>query len=52
VVVWAPGEIGFDPGFSIDRIEAVVRRLYQPEARFGAIEVWRRRDDARSPATN
>jgi hypothetical protein len=48
VVVWAPGEPGFDPDFSIARIEAVVRRLYRPEARFGVIEVWRRRDDARS----
>lgn len=42
VVVWAPGEAGPDPSFRLDALEAVVRRHYQPAARFGTIEVWRR----------
>ena len=47
VVVWSPGEVGADPLFRVDRIEEATRRLYRFEARFGSIEVWRRRDEAR-----
>jgi hypothetical protein len=43
LVVWSPGEAGPDPTFKIDRIESAIRRLYEPDARFGAIEVWRRK---------
>jgi hypothetical protein len=43
VVVWSPGEVGPDPKFTLDLITAVIRRNYCPMARFGAIEVWRRR---------
>jgi hypothetical protein len=43
LVVWSPGEAGPDPSFQIDRIESAIRRLYRPDARFGAIEVWRRK---------
>jgi hypothetical protein len=43
VVVWSPGEAGPDPSFRIDRIESTIRRLYEPDARFGVIEVWRRK---------
>ena len=43
VVVWSPGERGPDPSLRIDRIESAIRHLYQPEARFGVIEVWRRK---------
>ena len=43
VVVWIPGEVGPDPTFVIDKIEAAIKEYYQPEARFGAIEVWRRK---------
>lgn len=46
VVIWIPGEIGPDPTFVVDRIDSVIRDLYQPEARFGAIEVWRRKPDS------
>ncbi len=46
VVVWSPGEVGPDPLFQAPRIEAAIRRLYQLEARFGAIEVWRRRGES------
>ena len=45
VVVWSPGEVGPDPLFQIPRVDEAIRRLYQPEARFGVIEVWRRRVD-------
>jgi hypothetical protein len=44
LVVWSPGEVGPDPSFRIDRIESAIRRHYEPEARFGTIEIWRRRD--------
>jgi hypothetical protein len=37
VVVWSPDEIGFE------RLEQTIRRFYQPEARFGTLEVWRRK---------
>jgi hypothetical protein len=43
VVVWSPGEPGPDPSFKIDLIESAIRRLYEPDVRFGAIEVWRRK---------
>lgn len=46
VVVWAPSEIGHNRranrDFHLPLLEPVIRRLYEPEARFGAIEVWRR----------
>ncbi len=43
LVVWSPGEVGPDPSFKIERIESAIRRLYERDARFGAIEVWRRK---------
>ena len=43
VVVWSPGEVGPDPTFQVPAIDEAIRRLYRPEARFGVIEVWRRR---------
>jgi hypothetical protein len=43
LVVWSPGEAGPDPSFKIDLIESTIRRLYEHDARFGAIEVWRRK---------
>lgn len=49
VVVWSPGERGPDPNFDIQPIEQVVRAHYQPEAKFGAIEVWRRKGEAARP---
>ena len=40
VVVWAPTDehLGQRP-----RLVSLVRRLYEPEARFGDVEIWRRR---------
>ena len=46
VVVWAPGELGYNAWgrvFSLGELEPVIRRDYEPEAKFGALEVWRRR---------
>jgi hypothetical protein len=43
VVVWSPGEAGPDPTFTIAQIESTIRRHYEPDARFGVIEVWRRK---------
>ncbi|MGE3821429.1 MAG: hypothetical protein AB7I30_18625 [Isosphaeraceae bacterium] len=48
VVVWSPGEVGPDPRFRAEILDQVIETLYEPEARFGAIEVWRRRE---SPET-
>ena len=42
VVVWAPGEDGADSPDRFAELARAVRLRYQPEARFGAIEVWRR----------
>ena len=43
LVIWVPGEIGPDPTFRVDLLDAVVRRKFQLERRFGVIEVWRRK---------
>jgi hypothetical protein len=45
VVVWAPGERhdAYESGFRMERMAAVIERLYEPEERFGEIEVWRRK---------
>jgi hypothetical protein len=42
VVVWVPDEKGVGAGLELPDIQQQIRRLYYPEARFGAIEVWRR----------
>ena len=41
VVVWSPSEAV--PRLALARVTAVVLRRYRREARFGRIEVWRRR---------
>ncbi len=41
VVVWVPGDI--ETSLPLERVEAVVRRDYRLDAKFGRIEVWRRR---------
>lgn len=43
VVVWVPGEDVVSWGGPLPELERTVRRLYVPDAKFGAIEVWRRR---------
>jgi hypothetical protein len=46
VVVWSPAEAKLEPNFPLERIIAVIRTSFAPEARFGSIEVWRRQPDA------
>jgi hypothetical protein len=41
VVVWVPDELGVGAGLELEDIQQLILRLYRPEARFGAIEVWR-----------
>jgi len=43
VVVWIPGEVGPHPPLPLDEIQGIIREQYQPETRFGNIEVWRRK---------
>jgi hypothetical protein len=47
LVVWAPEEEKLDPDLrlaaAVQNLAPAVRRHYEPLARFGAIEVWRRR---------
>jgi hypothetical protein len=50
VMVWSPGEDADPPGLKLNRVTAVIRRCYRPEARFGGIEVWRRSPEA--PTSN
>ncbi len=45
VVVWVPNEFGFDARLHLPVLAAAVHRFYRPEARFGSLEVWRRRTD-------
>ncbi len=42
VVVWSPDEGDRQPRLRLERVSAVIRRCYRFDARFGAIEVWRR----------
>ena len=41
-VVWSPAEESTYPDEPVARLAPIIRRNYRPEARFGAIEVWRR----------
>ena len=43
VVVWAPVEIDEQPRLPLKRLTSVIIDRYAPEARFGRIEVWRRK---------
>jgi hypothetical protein len=43
VVVWDPDRPSFTPDLDLTKVGEVVRRQYRPEARFGAIEIWRKR---------
>ncbi|MDB5351449.1 MAG: hypothetical protein JWN86_2696 [Planctomycetota bacterium] len=43
VVVWSPEEAAFDPRLRLPDLRSAIHRLFRPEARFGAIEVWRKK---------
>ena len=44
VVVWVPSEVQSDTDFPLPILTEVIERLYEPDARFGPIEVWRRKE--------
>jgi hypothetical protein len=46
VVVWSPREFGRTKLAKLGCLEAAIRKSYQPKARFGAIEVWRRKPNS------
>ncbi len=46
VVVWCPAESRTEPRLRLPRLTSVILRLYRPSARFGRIEVWRRKTEA------
>jgi hypothetical protein len=43
VVVWEPAQMEVDPAMRLERVVAVIREHFKPEARFGKVEVWRRK---------
>jgi hypothetical protein len=43
VVVWEPEQRDPDGRIKVERLFAVVRRLYEPSARFGTFEIWTRK---------
>jgi hypothetical protein len=42
-VVWDPRQRDVSPAMKLERVISVIRRDYEPEARFGHVEVWRRK---------
>ncbi|MFO0960497.1 MAG: hypothetical protein U0800_24195 [Isosphaeraceae bacterium] len=45
VVVWSPEEVGRRTRFDLEILAPTIRRLYEPAAAFGPIEVWTRRQE-------
>jgi hypothetical protein len=43
VAVWLPHRIDGEPRMRYEKVHAVVRKYYEPAARFDQIEVWRRK---------
>ena len=43
MVVWEPSQKNVDPAMRLERVIAVIRKHFEPEARFGEIEIWRRK---------
>jgi len=43
VVVWSPDDIGNQRRIPLPRLTQAIRDEYEPEARFGKVEVWRRK---------
>ena len=54
IVVWDSRQIDVDPELRLKRLIAVIRQHYEPAARFGKYEVWRRKSalPRRLPASN
>ena len=45
VVVWEPAQDHVNTRLKLERVVAVIRKHFVPEARFGKVEVWRRKPD-------
>jgi hypothetical protein len=43
VVVWIPDEEPLRPSWDLSALRAMVPLLYEPDVRFGSLEVWRRK---------
>ena len=54
IVVWSPAETDAEPMLPLKRLTSVIVDRYEPEARFGRFEVWRRKcaapEDSGKPA--
>jgi hypothetical protein len=50
VVVWEPRQDEVDPAMRLERVIAVIRAYFEPEARFGKVEIWRRKSVSSAPA--
>jgi hypothetical protein len=51
VAVWEPRQVDVDPAMRLEQVIAVIREDFEPEARFGKVEVWRRKAVGSGPAT-
>jgi hypothetical protein len=49
VAVWVPSRNGFEPRMQYEKVRAVIRKYYEPAARFGPMEVWNRKPSIRDP---
>jgi hypothetical protein len=50
LVIWAPSEKGHPRLAKLSRFTALIEALYEPDRRFGVIEVWRRKREPEGPA--
>jgi len=49
VAVWLPDRTAYEPWMRYEKVHAVIRKYYEPAARFGEVEVWRRKPVVRGP---
>jgi hypothetical protein len=47
VVVWTPNLETWEDTLRLKSLEQIIRREYKPEAKFGGMEVWRRKEQTR-----
>jgi len=43
VAVWLPNRTAYEPFLRYEKVHAVIRKYYEPAAKFGQVEVWRRK---------
>jgi hypothetical protein len=49
VAVWLPDQVAYEPNMRYERVRAVIRKYYEPTAKFKDIEVWRRKAATHGP---